>query len=298
MLAEGQGAREMDVSVSPPGMLAGIQTRLLPSFMNRIPRDSMSLARREMDAVGFTQDGFPDLSLDDCQRRIMRDEIIQWTWLQARVQYVKGSEPNATCYREEVVAMTDDEVFDYAVLHFFIVHAHPVAATTYMTELGMDGSEYVRPDDPLSQCRRRPIALDPAALIAAAEVPLRQSLREAIEAGNMTLARKVVHDGLGRGFWSQHPELLFRLLLQHFVELVRAGRHAKAVRFAQAQLAPFAEANPGFLIDLEHVFSVLAVDQAAPPSESDPEGIWLLSPNRRYQVFRDINDVILRELGA
>merc|ERR1719183_3136706 len=108
------------------------------------------------------------------------------------------------------------------------------------------------------ECRRRPIALDPAALIADAEVPLRQSLREAVEAGNMTLARKVVHDGLGRGFWSQHPELLFRLLLQHFAELVRAGRHAKAVRFAQAQLAPFAEANPGFLIDLEHVFSVLA----------------------------------------
>ena len=44
------------------------------------------------------------------------------------------------------------------------------------------------------------------------------------------------------------------------------------LRFSQQQLAPFVEANPGYLVDLERAYRVLSVDHEAPKAHP---GIFL-----------------------
>lgn len=270
----------------------------MPSFLARCPRDALSMGRRELNSVTFSDDGFPDLSINDAQRRLMRDEMLQWQWLQVVIRFTEETgHNNETKVRQMRIGMTDQEMYEYSVLHYFIVNAHADAASAFMTQTGIDGTPYVRQDDPLEQTRVRPIKIDKEELFQTSAMVIRQKLREACEQGNMARARRVVHQGVGREFWARHPELLFRLLLQQFVEIVKVGKYAKAVEFAQAQLAPFVEANPGYMVDVDRVYSVVAVDHQAPKQHADPEALWLLSKKRRYDVFRDINDVILRICG-
>ena len=269
----------------------------LPSFLSRSPRDSMSLARRAQNAQLFDKNGYPDLSTTDEEERLMLDKTLQWTWRQCIVSFEGKDVDGRPQLREELVAMTEEEIFDYSVLHFFIVNAHVAAASTYMSELGMDGSPYVRPDDPFEETRVRPLRIDREQLFEAWAIVAREKLREAVEAGNMQLARKVVDKEMGAEFWGSHPELLLRLTLQHFVELVKKGKYEKAVRFAQRQVTPFVEANPGYMVDLDRVFIVLAVDHQAPKDHPDVQAVRLLSKHRRFELFRDINDAMLRRLG-
>ena len=37
--------------------------------------------------------------------------------------------------------------------------------------------------------------------------------------------RQVAHRAMGRWFWGAHPELLFRVMRQQFVELVKRGEY-------------------------------------------------------------------------
>lgn len=251
-----------------------------------------------MNSVTFSGDGFPDLSINEAQRRLMRDEMVQWQWLQVVIRFTEETgQNNETKAREVRVGLTDQEMYEYSVLHYFIVHAHAEAASAYMTQTGIDGTPYVRDDDPLEETRVRPIKIDQEELFETSAVVMRQKLREACEQGSMARARRVVHQGMGREFWARHPELLFRVLCQQFVEIVKVGKYAKAVEFAQEQLASFVEANPGYMVDLDRVYSVVAVDHHAPKQHADLEAVWLLSKKRRYDIFRNINDVILRICG-
>lgn len=280
---------------TPPAPLRG-RSEEVASFLSRSPRDSMSLARRERNAQLFDVNGYPDLSINQEQRRLMNDKTLQWTWLQCTLSYEEVDEHNVTRQRDVPFAMTDEEMFDYSVLHYFVVNAHATPASTYMTELGMDGTPYVRPDDPFEETRVRPIIIDKEELFKSWAIVAREKLREAIKLGDMTTARKVVDQEIGADFWSSHPELLLRLMLQYFVELVKKGKYAKAVKFSQIQVAPFVEVNPGYMVDLQRVFVVLAVDHEAPMKHPDTQAVRLLSKHRRYELFRDINDAILRDL--
>ncbi len=66
----------------------------------------------------------------------------------------------------------------------------------------------------LHQTRVRPFTLNKTAVLNASLIETREALREAIEAGNMSAARRVVHEKIGPWFWAEHPEALFRLFLQ------------------------------------------------------------------------------------
>lgn len=117
----------------------------------------MSLARRELNSQLFTPDGLPDLRITPAQRRLMHDQVVQWTWLQLRLRYTYNETVANTDAKkperpvEDRVAITEEEAFDYSVLHYLIVEAHTAQAAAYMSLLGMDGTPYVRADDPMRQ---------------------------------------------------------------------------------------------------------------------------------------------------
>ena len=257
----------------------------------------MSLARRWQNAQKFTAEGYPDFTLNDEHRRLMHDEVVERSWLQCRVQY-EQADGDKHCSK---VAMTDQELLDYEILHYWLVHAHPEIASAWITQLGIDASPYIPADDPFERTRVRPLIVDKEELWNHSVIETRRRLREAVEGGHMLKVRRIVDQDLGPDFFSTNPELLLRLLLQHVVELVRDGKYAAAVEFMQAQVAPFAEANPGYLVDIEHTTLVFSVDLESPQgSEGSTEGreaLWLLSLKRRYELFRSINDRILRLVG-
>jgi len=190
---------------------------LLPSFMRRRPKDCMSLARRELNAQLFTPEGMPDMRMNDAQRRVIHDQVVQWTWLQCRLRYAEIEQGKVVREFEERVAITEEEAFDYTVLHYLIVEAHTADAAEFMTRVGIDGTPYVRADDPLRATRVRPMTLDKHELFNASAIETREALREALESGNISAARKVVDEGIGPEFWAEHPEALFRLLLQRLM---------------------------------------------------------------------------------
>jgi len=282
------------------GVLADGMVRLrgggdvLPSMLVRCPRDSMSLARRQAHALTFNEAGFPNLTLSQEEGRLIHDEVVEWSWRQCRVRYEQRDERNATIEREAKVALTDQELLDMEVLHYLLVHAHPELASEWMTQVGIDGTAYVRADDPFQRQRIRPLQLDKHLLLNGSLIETRRRLREAVEGGRMLRARRILDRELGLDFFGAHPELLLRLCLQHVVELVRRRRYDLAVEFLQVQVAPLAEANPGFLVDVERTMLVISVDQEAAGKSMADETAWLLSTDRRYELFRSINDRILR----
>jgi len=285
------------------GVLAGGVVRLrgggdvFPSMLVRCPRDSMSLARRQAHAQTFNAAGYPNLTLSDEERRLIHDEVVEWSWLQCRVRYQQTDERNTTIEHEARVALTDQEVLDMEVLHYLLVHAHPELASEWMTQVGIDGTAYVRADDPFQRRRIRPLQIDKHLLLNESKIETRRRLREAVEGGRILRARRIVDHELGLDFFGEHPELLLRFLLQHVVELVRRRRYERAVEFMQVQVAPLAEANPGFLGEIERTMLVLSVDQEAASKSMADEATWLLSTDRRYELFRSINDRILRLAG-
>jgi len=64
---------------------------------------------------------------------------------------------------------------------------------------------------------------------------------------------------------------LFCSLVGLFVRSLLTLVHSY-LRFSQQQLAPFVEANPGYLVDLERAYRVLSVDHEAPKAHP---GIFL-----------------------
>eukprot|EP00960_Hanusia_phi_P025820 745897-Hanusia_phi.AAC.6 len=126
------------------------------------------------------------------------------------------------------------------------------------------------------------------------KIALRTQVRQAALQGNLTACRLLVDEHLGIEFWSTHPELLLRVVLQQFIELVRDGELSDALSYAQKHVSFFAECNPGYLPQIEDVMSVLTVQQSNAQNNPAQE---LLDPSRRELLFLEINGAILRFLG-
>jgi hypothetical protein len=81
----------------------------------------------------------------------------------------------------------------------------------------------------------------------------------------------------------------------------------RAVRFAQRELAPFCEANPGYSPMLEDALMVLTVDPRAAPAPPGGEGgagarsaavgRGMLLPARRMELWLEVNAAVLRAAG-
>lgn len=88
--------------------------------------------------------------------------------------------------------------------------------------------------------------------------------------------------------------MYFKLQQQKLIELIRQGRIAEALQFAQEELAPRGEESPEFLAELERTMALLAFESAPDP----PPGISeLLSPGQRMRTAGDVNAAILESLS-
>lgn len=114
----------------------------------------------------------------------------------------------------------------------------------------------------------------------------RRAIRSAVEAGDVRSAIQSAGGAAPRVF--DEPELLFRVRQQQLIELVRAGRVDDAVAYAQAELAPQAEASPAFLAELERTMLLLAYEDAS----ACPEAA-LLGQAQRQRTASRLNAAIL-----
>ena len=88
--------------------------------------------------------------------------------------------------------------------------------------------------------------------------------------------------------------MYFKLQQQKLIELIRQGRIAEALQFAQEELAPRGEESPEFLAELERTMALLAFESAP----NAPSGISeLLSPGQRMRTAGDVNAAILESLS-
>lgn len=208
-----------------------------------------------------------------------------------------------------------------ACLHWLVVHAMRPPAEALWREAKLDGSgERQAPpaDGP-------PVFLDLPRLLEESKVDARWDVKAALLGGDVADARRLVDSALGGAFLSEHSELLFEMLLQEFVEMVRAAHEAwvppgkpgelgiadargegleRAVRFAQEELSLFCEANPSYNRMLEDALMVLTIDPRDAPvagegAERDKtdKSRLLFSPMRRMELFLLVNSAMLRHLG-
>jgi hypothetical protein len=94
------------------------------------------------------------------------------------------------------------------------------------------------------------------------------------------------------GALARRPALLFRLRLHALVALIAAGRVGDAIRFAQTELAPLAEAAPELRRKLEEALSLLLFTD----KRSSPVG-HLLGPEQLEATSRALHAAVLEEQG-
>lgn len=88
---------------------------------------------------------------------------------------------------------------------------------------------------------------------------------------------------LWNGTW-----LRFRLLCQHFIEMVKGGDSTGALEFTESALTPLAQSNPRFMAHLQEVVVLLAY---ANPAESPVQ--HLLALRNRKELADHVNAAIL-----
>jgi hypothetical protein len=131
---------------------------------------------------------------------------------------------------------------------------------------------------------------------AAAEPALRRAReREAV----LAAARRGDVEGcvaacerVALGALARRPALLFRLRLHALVALIAAGRVGDAIKYAQAELAPLAEAAPELRRKLEEALSLLLFED----KRASPVG-HLLDPAQLEATSRALNAAVLEEQG-
>ncbi|KAL4069682.1 CTLH/CRA C-terminal to lish motif domain-containing protein [Scleroderma yunnanense] len=121
----------------------------------------------------------------------------------------------------------------------------------------------------------------------------RMIIREALQRGDVEEAITRVND-LNPEILDTNPALYFRLQQQRLIELIRHGRIAEALQFAQNELAPRGEESPEFLAELERTMALLAFDStsSAPSAITD-----LLSPAQRIKTAGEVNAAILESFS-
>ncbi|CAG8474235.1 6948_t:CDS:2 [Paraglomus brasilianum] len=115
----------------------------------------------------------------------------------------------------------------------------------------------------------------------------RELILNAIQNGNVEEAIERVND-LNPEILDTHPKLYFHLQQQQLIEYIRQGKIARALEFAQEELAPRGEDNPEFLEELERTMTLLAFED----NNQSPVGD-LLHPAQRRRTARELNAAIL-----
>ncbi|CAN1810762.1 Protein GID8 homolog, partial [Linum perenne] len=85
-----------------------------------------------------------------------------------------------------------------------------------------------------------------------------------------------------------NPQLFFHLQQQKLIELIRNGEIEEALVFAQEELAPRGEENPGFLEELERTVSLLVFEDMSKCPVRE-----LLDISQRLKTASEVNAAIL-----
>lgn len=115
----------------------------------------------------------------------------------------------------------------------------------------------------------------------------RMAVKKAVQSGNVEDAIEKVND-LNPEILDTNPQLFFHLQQQRLIELIRNGKVAEALEFAQEELAPRGEENQSFLEELERTVSLLAFEDVnnCPVAE-------LLDISQRLKTASEVNAAIL-----
>ncbi|KAL3522224.1 hypothetical protein ACH5RR_015058 [Cinchona calisaya] len=115
----------------------------------------------------------------------------------------------------------------------------------------------------------------------------RMAVKKAVQCGNVEDAIEKVND-LNPEILDTNPQLFFHLQQQRLIELIRNGKVAEALEFAQEELAPRGEENQIFLEELERTVSLLAFEDVknCPVAE-------LLDISQRLKTASEVNAAIL-----
>lgn len=91
-----------------------------------------------------------------------------------------------------------------------------------------------------------------------------------------------------------NPRIIFHLLQQKLIELIREGNVEGALEFAQEEVAPKGEANPEFLVELEKTMTLLILAPNGVPLTGTSD---LLDPYHRIRVANEVNAALLASQG-
>eukprot|EP00127_Corallochytrium_limacisporum_P006419 Clim_evm9s227 gene=Clim_evmTU9s227 len=115
----------------------------------------------------------------------------------------------------------------------------------------------------------------------------RMKIRAAIQQGKISEAVELVND-LDPEILDMDDHLFFQLQTQKVIEMLRVGDIEQAIEFAQEELAPRAEENPAFLVELEKTMALLAFE-----TNQDSPVSYLLDIAQRQKVASELNAAIL-----
>ncbi|KAJ3674090.1 hypothetical protein LUZ60_006082 [Juncus effusus] len=115
----------------------------------------------------------------------------------------------------------------------------------------------------------------------------RMAVKMAVQSGNVQDAIEKIND-LNPEILDTNPELYFHLQQQKLIELIRKGKIEEALAFAQEELAPRGEENPGFLEEIEKTVALLAFEDV----KNSPYG-ELLEASQRIKTASEVNAAIL-----
>ena len=125
-----------------------------------------------------------------------------------------------------------------------------------------------------------------------ASIDERMAIRKAILSGDIAAAIEQCNS-LYPDLFDQprHAALFFLIQQQRLIELIRAGQIEPAIAFARQELAPRAQQQPAFLLELERIISLLAFER---PEVQSPYAA-LLSQQQRQAVASQFNVALLAQ---
>ncbi|CAN1327090.1 Protein GID8 homolog [Linum perenne] len=115
----------------------------------------------------------------------------------------------------------------------------------------------------------------------------RMAIKNAVLCGNVEEAIEKVND-LNPEILDTNPQLFFHLQQQKLIELIRNGETEEALVFAQEELAPRGEENPGFLEELERTVSLMVFEDMSKCPVRE-----LLDISQRLKTASEVNAAIL-----
>lgn len=152
---------------------------------------------------------------------------------------------------------------DKLVMNYLVVEGYKEAAEMFSKETG------IQPSVDLSSIEDR------------------MKIRSAIQDGNITEAIKLVNN-LNPEILDTNAQLFFHLQQQKLIELIRRGKIADAIRFAQEELAALGDENPELLLELERTMALFAFDDPVESPVAD-----LLGPLQRQKTASEVNVAVL-----